>query len=155
MTDDAYFEAQIEKVCKKVRQKCGWIQRTFYSRERKFIKHMFNTFVQPHLDCCSQLWSPPEGGQLEKLKKTAQNLHQQDPSSERTQLLGSSEGVKMNSIQRRFERYKITYTWKILENLVPNPGIQEMKSESKGRKVLIPKLQPLMITQREASFQVA
>ena len=63
--------------------------------------------------------------------------------------------LKMNSIQRRFERYKIIYTWKILENLVPNPGIKEVKSESKGRQVLIPKLKPSMRSQREASFQIA
>ena len=32
MQDDALFTLQIEKVCKKVKQKCGWILRTFYNR---------------------------------------------------------------------------------------------------------------------------
>ena len=61
MSDEASFDGQIEKVCKKVRQKCGWIQRTFYSRERNFMKHMFNTLMQPHLDYYSQLWYHPRG----------------------------------------------------------------------------------------------
>ena len=153
MSDDASFEAQ--KVCKKVKQKCGWIQRTFYSREKKFMKHIFNTLVQPHLDYCSQIWYPPEGGQLEKLENLLKTFTSKIPAVKDLIYWDRLKELKMNSIQRRFERYKIIYTWKILENMVPNPGIQEMKSESKGRQVLIPKLKPLMRTHREASFQVA
>ena len=155
MSDDASFDSQIEKVCKKVRQKCGWIQRTFYSREHKFMKNMFNTLVQPHLDYCSQLWSPQEGGQLEKLENLLKTFTSKIPAVKELNYWDRLKELKMNSIQRRFERYKIIYTWKILEKLVPNPGIQETKSENRGRKILIPKLRPLMRTQREASFQIA
>ena len=55
MSDDASFNEQIEKVCKKSRQKSGWIFRTFYCRRPDFLKQMFKTLVQPHIDYCSQL----------------------------------------------------------------------------------------------------
>ena len=55
VSEDGTFMNHIENICKKVRQKCGWISRTFYTREPKFMRHMFNTLVQPHIDYCSQL----------------------------------------------------------------------------------------------------
>ena len=39
-----------ENICKKVRQKSGWILRSFYNREAEFMRHMFKTLVQPHID---------------------------------------------------------------------------------------------------------
>ena len=43
----------------------------------------------------------------------------------------------MFSIQRRHERYRVIYVWKILENLVPNPGITVTHSRETrlGRRV--------------------
>ena len=44
--------------------------------------------------------------------------------------------LKMISLQRRQERYRIIYIWKILEGLAPNCAIQSAKSDDKrqGRK---------------------
>ena len=44
--------------------------------------------------------------------------------------------LKMISLQRRQERYRIIYIWKILEGLAPNCGIQTTSSEDRrqGRK---------------------
>ena len=68
MQDNGTFTFQIEKICKKVRQKSGWILRTFFSRNQKFMRHMWNTLVQPHVDYCSQLWAPGSGTELEKIE---------------------------------------------------------------------------------------
>ena len=38
LTDDAKFDKQIENVCKKSKQKSGWIMRTFYSRKPDFMR---------------------------------------------------------------------------------------------------------------------
>ena len=50
MENTARFDLHIEKVCKKVRQKCGWVLWTFYSRDQTFLRHMFNTLIQPYID---------------------------------------------------------------------------------------------------------
>ena len=49
------------------------------------------------------------------------------------------EIMKLSSIQRRHERYRIVYLWKILERMVPNYGIVWTWSERGGRKLQIPK----------------
>ena len=66
--------------------------------------------------------------------------------------------LKMNSQQRRFERYRIMYIWKVLEGLVPNPGIVIHEAGIKGRLVKIPSLctraTARIRTLREASLSV-
>ena len=46
LSDDASFNEQIENVCKTARQKSGWI----YCRRPNFLKQMFKSLVQPHID---------------------------------------------------------------------------------------------------------
>ena len=90
LTDDGAFVEHIEKVCKKVRQKSGWIFRTFYSRDTKFLKQLFKTLIQPHIDYCSQLWAPLEGPNLEKVEKTFEGFHEKNPRVEGAELLAEA-----------------------------------------------------------------
>ena len=65
--------------------------------------------------------------------------------------------LKMNSEQRRIERYKIIYVWKVLEGLVPEANLVLANTESDrvGRKCKIPPLKLKERKKREESFQVA
>ena len=161
LTDDGKFEEQIEIAAKKARQKCGWLLRSFYTRNETFLRQMFNTLVQPHLDYCSQLWSPQEGQHLDKMESVLRNFTRKITTLKQLNYWERLEKLKLNSEERRMERYKIIYTWKILEDLVPNCGIQKIESEGQnehhGRLCQIPKkktkVQSIQ-TMREASFQV-
>ena len=63
----------------------------------------------------------------------------------------------MYSQERRAERYKMIYTWKVLEGLVPNCGISHTYSERRGRECVVPPLNGRQSVQslREQSFQRA
>ena len=59
----------------------------------------------------------------------------------------------MNSEIRRIERYKIMYVWKVLEELVPNPGITTVPlQEHRGRMCTVPFSRS---NQRIATFQIS
>ena len=58
LTDDGKFQDHIEKVVKKVRQKIGWILRSFYTRRTDIMKQLWKLLVQCHIDYCSQLYMP-------------------------------------------------------------------------------------------------
>ena len=64
----------------------------------------------------------------------------------------------MNSQQRRFERYRILYIWKVLEGLAPNCGIEESNSDRAGRQCSLPKIKAKtrhkIKTLRNQSFQI-
>ena len=64
---------------------------------------------------------------------------------------------QMLSQERRMQRYKIIYTWKILEGKVPNCGITSHENARKGRLCIIPALKrsnQKIQTLRENSFQI-
>ena len=66
------------------------------------------------------------------------------------------KSLKMYSQQRRMERYRIIYTWKILEGLVHNCGLKLTTNERRGREAHIPNLKGKASIKRlrEQSFQV-
>ena len=141
MQDDASFNLHIDKVSKKVKQKCGWICRTFYSRNPNIFRHMWNTLVQPHADYCSQLWAPSFGSDLEKLDGLLRSFTARIPLIRHLNYWERISHSKMNSQQRRIERYKIIYTWKISENVVPNCGIETIAENNRqGRMCKKPPL---------------
>ena len=61
----------------------------------------------------------------------------------------------MNSQERRLERYRIIYTWKILQGISPNCGLEVNKNERRGREIKVPILRgkPAVRKLREQSFQ--
>ena len=64
--------------------------------------------------------------------------------------------MKIYSQQRRLERYRILYVWKILNKMAPNCGIEEISSERRGRECRVPPTKGKMGVKglREQSFQV-
>ena len=119
---------------------------------------MFKSLVQPHLDFCSKLWSPSEGPNLVKVEKVLRDFTKRIPELKGKNYWQRLEAMKMNSEQRRFERYKIIYMWKIINDLVPNCGVEWTEAtERKGRMCKIPNLKGSSKVQklREQSFQMA
>ena len=155
MSDDATFTDQVDKVSRKAKQKCGWILRTFYCRKMNFLRKMFNTYVIPHMDYCSQLWAPTEGTNMDKIENVLRSFTAKIPQIKHLNYWDRLKAMKMNSIQRRYERYKILYTWKVLERKVPKCGIEEEENPIKGRRCKIRPLKPKIRSLREQSFQIS
>ena len=51
---------------------------------------MFKSLVQPHLDYCSQLWSPQEGPQMEKIEKSIEGFHKKNSRIPGAELLAKA-----------------------------------------------------------------
>ena len=134
MNDEANFKDHLEKANSKARNKTGWILRTFFSRNTWFMKHMLKTLVMPHIDFCSQLWMPIDAAGVLTLEKIQFDFFKKIPELRGKSYWECLIHMKMLSVQRRLERYRILYTWKILENLSPNCGISEIPESSKSRQ---------------------
>ena len=160
MSDDATFKDQIEKVAKKVRQKIGWVLRTFYSRKTLLMKTLFKTLVVPHIDYCSQLWMPIKPVEILKVEKLQKDFLNRIPELRGENYWQKLKSLKMISLQRRQERYRIIYIWKILEGQAPNCGIESTGSDDKrqGRKCKVRNIQmgakASAKALREQTFQV-
>ena len=60
---------------------------------------------------------------MEKIEKVLRDFTRKIPSVKNLSYWERLQELRMNSENRRLERYKIIYVWKILENIVPNPGV--------------------------------
>ena len=158
MNEKADFSDHINTVCSKVNQKSGWILRTFKTRTQTFMKFMWKTYIQGHIDYCSQLWQPLQSGLLQRVEGLQKSWTKRIPQISHLNYWERLTILKMNSQQRRLERYRIIYIWKILENKVPNCGIKSDQNCSRGRMCILPpisKQSRLSIkTLREQTLQV-
>ena len=159
MSEDATFNEHIEAVAKKVRQKTGWVLRTFFSRNQNFMKTMFKTLIVPHVDYCSQLWMPTTPKGIETIEKLQKHFFNRIPPIRQLNYWDQLKEMKMLSLQRRQERYRILYTWKILEGLIPNCGVSvKLEGGRVGRKCTIPtrntQARVAVQTLREQTYQV-
>ena len=158
MNDKADFKDHINFVCSKVNQKSGWILRTFMRRNASFMKFMWKTYIQGHIDYCSQLWQPIQGGLLQRVEGLQQSFTKKIPQVSHLNYWERLSELKLSSQQRRLERYRIIYIWKILEGKVPNCGIKSNKNIHRGRMCNLPPIskhaRQVVKSLREQTLQV-
>ena len=160
LSDDGKFSEHIDKVIKTVRQKSGWIMRTFKSRKPDFLKQLWKTLLQCHIDYCSQLWKPGQSQDMMKVEKLFYDYSSKMPGIRDKNYWDRLKHLKMLSQERRMERYRIIAVWKVLQGLTPNCGVEEVAPANQrlGRRCAVPGLRPggraAVQTLREASFQV-
>jgi ribonuclease P/MRP protein subunit RPP40 len=156
VSNDASFSNHVEHVCSKVKQKSGWILRTFRNRKSWFLKLMWKALVQPHVDYCSQLYFPHLSTQMQKIENLQQVYTKKIPEVSQLNYWERLKSLRIYSQERRMERYRILYAWKILEGISPNCGLVCINSDRRGREIKIPAIKGKgkIQTLREASFQV-
>ena len=134
------FKEHIENVIKSVRKKIGWICRTFTDRSVNFMKHVYISLVRPILDYCSQVWGPAEGILMDSLEKTQKDFTRLIPECRHLSYCDRLQFLKLQSVQRRFERYRCMYVKKVQMGLIPNPGLvmEHDQSSRNGTKFSVP-----------------
>ena len=102
---------QIEEVVSKTISMSGWAHRTFRTREPEPMKTVWNSLVRPSLDYCSPLWAPcPSNyGEIDMLEDTQRSFTRNINDMEGLYYAQRPKKLKIYSIQRRHERYKILY----------------------------------------------
>ena len=119
------------------------------------MRQMYISTIRPHIDYCSQLWGPGEGPLLDKLEKLQAYYTRLIPAIRDLPYIERLKKLKIQSIQRRFDRYRVTYVRKILKGLVPNPGIIQRTDEKNrlGITLEIPKVSSKLVLCFNLRFQ--
>ena len=79
MNDKADFSDHVNFVTTKVRQRAGWVLRTFRRRNAQFMKYMWKTYMQGHIDYCSKLWQPLQSGMLQRVENLQKSFTKKAP----------------------------------------------------------------------------
>ena len=84
---------------------------------------MWKALVQPHVDYCSQLYFPHLSNQMQKIENLQQVYSKKIPEASHLNYWERLKYLKMYSQERRMERYRILYAWKILEGFLLTVGL--------------------------------
>ena len=133
MSADGSFTQHIHEMCQSARNMCSWILRTFQSRSSELMLTLWKSLVLPILDYCSQLWCPVKTGLIQEIEDIQKSFTRKIRCDKRGDYWERLNDLGLYSLQRRRERYRIIYTWKILENLVPNVGANKIQSRTSIR----------------------
>ena len=116
------WNPQIDKVIADSRRQTAWILRTFTKRDIPTMRTLWTSLIRPISDYCSPIWSPHPNnhGNIDRLESILRNFSKNVECIQHLNYADRLESMNLSSIQRRHERYKIIYAYKIKEGLVPN-----------------------------------
>ena len=120
LSHDLTFQTQIIDLHKRTSQLCGWVLRTFISRNFFLMLQLFKSLILSRLDFGSQLWSPHKLFLISKVEKVQRSFTKHIDGMQHLSYPERLKALKLYSLQRRRDRYIIIYAWKIAEKLVPN-----------------------------------
>ena len=151
ISNDLCWDAHINKLISDCRRQMAWILRTFSKRDVSTMRSLWISLIRPIIDYCSPLWSPNPTNycNIDRLESILRGYTKKVDGLSNKSYSERLKSMNLHSIQRRHERYKILYIYKIKEGLVPNlppdPSNHEStfalkfhKSERNGTRCTIP-----------------
>ena len=116
------WSPHINKVIADCRRQAAWILRTFTKRDIATMRTLWTSLIRPISDYCSPLWAPHPNnyGNIDRLEGILRNFSKHVESIQHLDYQDRLTSMNLSSMQRRHERYKIIYIYKIKEGLVPN-----------------------------------
>ena len=138
------FKQQIDGVIATSNQLCGWVLRTFKTRQKLPMLTLWKSLIRSKLEYCCPLWSPTNIGDVQGLEQMQRNFFRKISGIQQLSYWEQLKELSMYSLERRRERYNIIYVWKIMEKQVPNfshsdhTGIQEYWNPRRGRYCTVP-----------------
>ena len=162
MSSDGTFSEHIQKICLSARNMCAWILRTFSDRSCDLMLTTWKSLVLPIVDYCSQLWCPLKKGDIQLIEDIQKAFTRKIPHKGHD-YWKRLRTLRLYSLERRRERYRIIYVWKMLESIAPNLSsdsnqIKSYTSLRHGRRCVVPPISNAVSsrirTLREGSFAV-
>ena len=144
MSCTATFREHIDNVINNSNQLCGWVLRTFKTRQKLPMLTLWKSLIRSKLEYCCPLWSPTNISNIQGLEQLQRNFFRKISGIQNLSYWEQLKNLSMYSLERRRERYNIIYVWKIMEKQVPNfsqlnhSGIQEYWNPRRGRYCTVP-----------------
>ena len=118
----------------------GYILRTFMIRNPEPLMMLFKTLVLPHIEYCCIIWNPYLKKEINMLEQIQRSFTSKVEGVNNKNYYERLKELKLYSLERRRDRYIILYIFKIINNMVPNPGISYKFSARRGRILTSPSI---------------
>ena len=122
----------------KAKQMSGYILRTFMIRNPEPLMLLFKSLVLPHLEYCVIVWNPYLQKEITMLEQIQRSFTSKLEGLNELNYYQRLKKLDIYSLERRRDRYIILYIFKILNNIVPNPGLSYKYSARRGKILTTP-----------------
>ena len=144
-------------ICKKARQRCGWILNVFNTRQKDPLIILFNSLVRPLLEFCCEVWYPYKIKDICEVEQIQRSYTSRISNMQNLNYWERLESLKIESLQRRREKILITIIWKIKNQLYPNSTNIRFKLNPRyqSEQIILPPLprtNSKLVTKYEESF---
>ena len=151
------FDDQLKVKIAKCTKMCGYILRTFVTREPGPMMSLFKSLVIPIMDYGSVIWNPYKRKDIQAIEQIQRNFTKRINSLSEDSYYERLKHLKIYSMERRRQRYEILYIYKILKHQVPNVGLKWKFFPRRGRELIPPPVRKnsrqSAVTMRRNSFR--
>ena len=140
ISNTGWFTKHISNIISKVRDLSGWITRTFNSRSRNVMLAQWKSTSNSSIRVLQSVMVSKKVGLIQQLELLQRIYIRKISGIGSLSYHEQLKILKLYSLERRRERYRIIYVWSILEKLVPNPNdsIVAYDHIRHGRKCNVP-----------------
>ena len=137
MASDLTFNMHIAKTVSAATQLVGWAMRTFRRRSKLVMLTIWKSLIQSKLDYTSQLWSPIDQANINSLESVARHFTAKVHGMDNMDYWERLEALHLYSQERRRERYRIIFLWKVAQGLVQGYQATFNTSPRRGREMQV------------------
>ena len=135
---DGNFDDHIKVKIAKCNKMCGYILRTFITRESEPLLSLFKSLVIPITDYGSMIWNPSKRKDIQAIEKIQRNFTKRIKGLSDLDYYQRLKYLNIYSMERRRERYELLYIFKIIKHQVPNVGLKWKFFPRRGRELIPP-----------------
>jgi len=120
MTPDYTWSKHINTIATDGRKMLGWVLSVFKDRSKLTMLTLYKSLVRSKLEYCCPLWDPSSLSDIKKLEQVQRMFTSKVNGCKEMSYWDRLKHLRLQSLQRRRERYIIIHTWKILNELTNN-----------------------------------
>ena len=158
MSNDLTFTLHISNIVTAANSLVGWAMRTFRRRSKLVMLTIWKSLIQSKLDYTSQLWSPSDQTSIGRLESVARHFTAKIDGMAGLDYWERLKSLHLYSQERRRERYRIIFLWKVAQGQVQGYPATFAQSDRRGRLMQLAPLRheaPAAVKKaKESSLQV-
>ena len=120
LSDNLSWSPHISKIAADAKKMASWVLGVFQDRSIPTMLHLYKSLIRCRLEYCSPVWSPSSTADIQKLEEIQRFFTKKIAGLSTTAYHDRLAILRLQSLQRRRERYRIIHMWKILHHQVPN-----------------------------------
>ena len=141
MSSDFSWTPHINIMIKNARTIASWVLGVFKDRSKDVMLQLYKSLIRSRVEYSCPLWDPSKVGDIQTIEGIQREFTRRIAGMSNLTYWERLGHLKLQSLQRRRERYSIIHVWKILNDICPNDINMGFKEHQRnGIRVVIPTL---------------